>query len=192
MGLTFDMKMDERQVDRVRITVRLTPDGQATPIDGVAIELVSRQQESLSPRRLLPVSGVLDAPLGMCVELRCSGPLPPGAMAVGTAWHGEEQWRAMCSADPWTDLEAHVRGKRCLAGSLADLRRLASLRTPEIHKFLHKFPWLARSPCRPPGELPDMLDIPTDEEDPLVQEMCSELGIDAENAEWLKELMSED
>jgi hypothetical protein len=189
MSLSFELRLEERQPDRVWVSVLLVPRDGALPIDGVAVELFSRQRESLSPRLLLPIAGVLANPMTVKVELRAQTSIPPGAMVVGTAWWGPDTQRVVCPADPWTELEAHVRGKRCL-GPREERpgQDFMGLDPTETGRLAGVFPWLeARGtpPCMEGfGEPLDAFDV--------VDEISEELGLDAENAEWLRQLLKED
>jgi len=191
VSLTFELSLDERLPDRVVISVCLAPGDGSIQIEGVTVELLSPRQQSLGPRLLLPVSGQLVGPLVTKAELRAHAPLiPPGSVILGTAWTGDEQIEATCAADPWVGLEAHLRGYRVRppsdrGGTLDDLGE------EELGKLAQALPWLRAGGFGPP---PSPFLEPEDDEDlaESMDEFVDELGLEDEDAEWLRELMAED
>lgn len=190
MPVTFELHLEDRQPDRVIVSVRLAPRRSPMRVDGVAIELFSRKRESLSPRVMLPITGDLVGEIVVRAEIRAhQPPLPAGATIVGTAWWDTDQVRTLCPADPWTELEAHMRGRRCVASrAFADDGWLCTLEPEERRTLAARFPWIdhPRDPC--PGfeadEPLDALDV--------VDEISEELGLDEANTAWLRELLEED
>lgn len=183
MSLSLQLRLDERQDHRVFVSVMLEPDG-VIDIEGVALELHCRESHALSPRLLLPVSGKLSGPLMTQVELRSDIKIPQGAMVVGTVWAGDEQFSALVPTDPCTGMEGHVRG--CPRVSVTpDDRDLSSLTADEVALLRGAMPWIG---------VPEVRD--DDEDDPIANEemdqLCTELGLDGDCADWLKELMAED
>lgn len=189
MPVTFELHLEERLPDRVIVSVHLAPRRPGARVDGVALELFSRKRESLSPRVVLPITGDLIGEIVVRAEIRANdGPLPPGVTVIGTAWWDTDQVRAVCPADPWTELEAHMRGRRCVkTRGFADEDWLTSLEVPERRRLAALFPWIdhPRDPCQTYEHEPlDALDV--------VDEISEELGLDEANTAWLRELLDED
>ncbi len=180
----MDLHLDDRQPDRVRVTVRLEPDDAGHPVDGVALQLCSEGGECLGPRLLLPIQGRLAGPLVTRVELRSLSPIPENGRVVAVAWWGCEQVEVTCPSDRHTTLRDHVRGahRAPLAGRVG----LERLDDDERAAFYRLAPWAAepRVPRSPRLE-------PVDPE-PSAEEICEELGLEGEDAEWLKDLLEED
>lgn len=189
-GVTFELRLEERRSDRVYVSVVLAPGDEAVQIDGVAVQLFHRDGEAVSARLLLPISGVLMHPLVTTVELRGPEPLlPAGCRVVGTAWSAECHLETTCPADMWTELESHVRGKRVVVPlTRAELR---PLRPEERASLVTAFPWLGQPVVVPfDGVLePEPVDEPTEEE---LDALCAEYGLCGEDADFLKELLTED
>jgi hypothetical protein len=186
--LAFDIRLVERLPDRVVLAVRLAPHGGPVSIEGVAVELFNRARESLSPRLLLPIAGALQGELSVQVELRAKAAITTGAVIVGTAWSDKGQACAYCPADPSTELESHVRGRRCVGCECERANELEWLTGDERDRLIAAFPWIAppTSPC-----LKTRVDEPVDVTDE-VEMICHELGIDAENAAFLRSLLEDD
>jgi hypothetical protein len=190
--LSFELRLEERQPDRVILSVTLDPRDAPMTIDGLVVELFSRDEESLSPRMFLPIAGRLVAPLAIRVELRChqddhsSRQIPPGSRVIGTVWWDRDQIQATCPADPGTELEVHLRGRRCVAPP-DEAQCLRSLTHGERAQLACLFPWIAceapRAQEEPGGPL-DAFD--------LCDEITDTYGLCAEDAELLRELLEED
>lgn len=180
MNVVCEVQLDERTADRVIVVVGLAPTAGPAHVDGVAVELVARNGESLGPRQLLPIHGALTGPITTRVELRAPGgrELPLGCTVVTTAWAGVDQTVTECPADPWTEFPTHVFGKRPVplesgraprtfqAATRADRARLAK-----------KFPWMAVPPAPPAPPTPDAFD---------------DLGLDDDDAAFLRDLLDDD
>jgi hypothetical protein len=188
--LEFDLRLDERHADRVVVWARLAACSGPARVDGVALELSSREGESLSPRVLLPIAGDLGAEIVVRVELRGRDVLPPGARVHGTAWWADGEQSASCPADPQFDLEAHVRGARCIPPAAAI--EIASLGHEERCCLARRFPWIeAARPCRPPAAN-EPLDVTDESANPRAQGTdVDALGLDPESAEILREILDE-
>ena len=181
MSVSLELRLDERHSDRVLVTVLVNPDAPEARVDGVAIELVSLNKEPIGPRMLLPIAGVLAGPVCTRVELRAPGSIPIGATLRGHVWWGEDQVFTTLPADPYTELEAHVRGK----GGLRPCRsaeKFRALATHEMDRLRSAFAWLAgrRTPIRSPE--PEL---------ELTEEVTEELGLTDEDAAFLRELLNE-
>lgn len=178
MKIDLQLSLTAREPDRAHVLLCLDPAEEACELDGVAVELFSRRDERLSPRLMLPIQGVLSHPIEVRAELRAQQPFGLGGYVLATAWHGKEQRTACCPADMWTAFERHVQGRRPvpLPGPLPGLTRLEDA---ELRALSRTFTWLP-TPLEPE---------PVDD---LVDDIAEDLGLEAEDAEWLRELMSDD
>jgi hypothetical protein len=189
VSLSFELRLEERLEDRVIVSVLLSPCGGPASVDGVAVELFSRDHESLSPRMLLPISGALYGPIAVKVELRSGRPIPAGAVVAGTAWWPTDSQCATVPADPYTELEAHMRGKRAVSCRMTE-EELVSLDRRERGRLAVLFPWIDRKPlCAKRAAA--AIDEPLDVQD-AVDDISEELGLDEENTRWLRELLQEE
>lgn len=185
MAVAFELRVEDRLADRVIVSVQVKPSGEAVAVEGIAVELFSRTDESLSSRVLLPVSGLLNAAVGVRVEVRASAPIPHGATVVGTAWWEGGMATVRCPTDPGTELEAHMRGRRTALLCGRD-EFLESMSDREWQTLACAFPWLSRVAAH-------RIDRPIDANtQSLADEVTDELDLDPESAEWLRELLKED
>ena len=188
--LTFELRLEERRSDRVYVAVVLAPPtDRPVPIEGVAVQLFQRSGEAGSSRLLLPIAGTLTQPMISTVELRAhGGHLPNGSRVVGTVWNAQLQSEATCPADMWTELESHVRGTRIVHPRSAEVE-MRALRTVERARLASTFPWLGRPVVVP-------FDGVLEPEEPQIEEeldaLCAEYGLCGEEADFLKELLTED
>ena len=184
MSVSLDLHLEDRQADRVWVSVRVAPDGEPRRVDGVALQLCARDGEALGPRLLLPICGCLESPIVTRVELKAAA-IPRDGQVVAIAWWGQEQIEARCPADVGTGLEGHMRGHRQLP--LATRIDVAPLAPDERAVFVRRMPWVAAPmiPFDPRG-------IEPLESEPTSDQICEELGLDGEDAEWLKDLLDED
>lgn len=194
MGLDLDVELslEEHLDDSIIVSVFLSPTGGATAVDGVALRLRDRHGEGLGPRVLLPISGTLARVMRTTVALETENgePVPDGASVQVVAWHGHEQREAVMPTDPMTALEVHVRGTT--AWVLHDGDRLLEPLLPEERAvWAEHYPWIdeARLPPRAAAELGVVDHEPTQEDE--VDAFAEEMGLDAESAEWLKDLLDE-
>lgn len=185
--VTFELRLEERRADRVFVSVLLSPADPVASLDGVSVQLFQRDGEPVSPRLLLPISGVLSQPMITTVELRAEGGvLPGGSRVVGHAWNAHASVEATCPADMWTELGSHVRGTRNVAASpCGDLRLLDP---HERARLTCIFPWMTRTA---PVQTPTVLE-PEDTEEEEIDAFCAEYGLDDEDAEFLKELLADE
>jgi len=197
LGLDVELRLEERGVDRVIVSVLLAPpDQQTTRVDGVALQLHHPDGERLGARMLLPIAGEVASPMLSTVELRAlDGEIPQGSRVTGTAWRGTEQVEVAIPTDPGTAFEAHVRGlERIGLQPLASRPRayLEVLLPDERAVVSALFPWVDEPMVPKPavGEL-EVVDHEPDN-DELVDEFADEIGLDPESAEWLKDLLDED
>ncbi len=177
MDVVMDVRLVSREPDRVGVVVHLTPKHATVTLDGVAVELLSRQGESIGPRMMLPIAGRLAGPLQTAVELRTSvGELYLGGTVTVTAWEGNQQLTASCPADMWTAFERHVKGSEPVLPAESN-ESLESLEPEELRALWAAFTWLKEPEPAPEPELDDLVE---------------ELGLDDEDAAWLRDLMNED
>lgn len=185
--VTFELRLEERRADRVFVSVLLAPADPGASLDGVSVQLFQRDGEAVSPRLLLPISGVLAQPMITTVELRAEGGvLPGGSRVVGTAWNAVASVEASCPTDMWTELGSHVRGTRTVAAAPCGELRLLDLQ--ERARLACIFPWMTRTA---PLRTDDVLE-PEDTQEEEVDAFCAEYGLGEEEAEFLKELLAED
>lgn len=179
MPFDFQLCLDEREDARVFATVILVPDCSLT-LDGVAVQLFDADGESLSSKLLLPVSGELVGPVSSRVELRSSsGAIPAGSQVIATAWWPGGHLQASRCTDPGTTLQAHALAEMAIAQT--DEEVLLDVLPEEREKMLALFPWMVR-PSSPKAL----------EHEQSVEDLGEDMGLDDEDAEWLKDLMNED
>lgn len=191
LSLDFDLRLEDRKADRVLVSVLLAPHS-SVRIDGVSLQLFSREGEAISARMVLPIAGDLSQPMLSTMEL-CAivDDIPQGSRVVGNAWAGTEQREATLPTDPSTEFERHVRALCRIGGAEADDDRLLEPLIPEERAILCRdYPWVdePRIP-RAIGEL-EVVDNETDEE--AIDHLCDDLGLDQDSADWLKDLLSEE
>lgn len=189
LPLTLDLRLEERESDRVRVSVCLSPDGGPQNVDGVALQLCTREGVCLGPRLLIPIGGQVVGPLTTSAELRSRTAIPDDSQVVAVAWWGSEEVEVTCPSDRGTCLEFHMRGrKRVPLPDHAVLRRLTKGERATLTALM---PWVAE-----PLVLPDPTEIEPVDTDETAEEMadeiCAELGLDEDNARWLKELLTEE
>jgi len=192
LGLDLELRLEEREPHRVFVSVLLAPrDGAEARVDGVALQLQAPDGEAVGPRMLLPIAGAVRSLILSTIELRTLGDeLPQGSRVVGTAWREAEQVEVTIPTDPGTAFEAHVRGHQRAASR--DVRRyLEPLLADERAVFSALYPWIDEPmvPPEPAGEL-EVVDHEPDS-DEIVDDLAEEIGLDAESAEWLKDLLDE-
>lgn len=140
--MRFHLDLEDRQRDRVFVTVRLDPDGDQAHVEGVAIELHTRDGDAISARLMLPISGTLPNPLSLRTEIRARGDIPRGARVNGVVWWSGGQLETTCPTDPGTCLERFARGggRRLPPLDLHDLPR--ALGAAEHTALVRAFPWM--------------------------------------------------
>lgn len=185
--VTFELRLEERCNDRVYAAVLLAPTGSAVAIEGVSVQIFHRNGDAAGPRLLLPIAGTLTQPIVTSLELRAhDGVLPSGSVVIGNVWSADGHLQATCPTDMWTELETHVRGTRVVrveaGGELRPLRPVERVRLAAV------FPWLAK-----PAVVPfDGVLEPEEAEDEDLDSLCEEYGLCGDDAEFLKELLTED
>lgn len=188
--LTFELRLEERCPDRVVVSVLLAPATVAPRIDGVALQMFTRTGEPLGVRMLLPISGELRQPMLSTVELKApDGDVPTGARVVGTAWAGADQREASIPTDPFTELEVHMRARRRL-GALGGTNTLEPLTSGERAVIAKDFPWVEEP--RVPVAAAELSVVESEDTTEPIDDLVEHLGLDEDNAEWLKELLKED
>jgi len=183
--------MEERASNRIVVSVLLAPIGPDVRLDGVSLQLQGRQGEALSARMVLPIAGALTQPMLSTLELRPTiEELPAGARVVGTVWQGNDQREASLPTDPSTAFERHVRARcRVQPEDPEDAPELVMLPAAQRARLTAIYPWISEPRVsRSSGELA----VVENEDDIGVDEVMDELGIDAESAEWLKDLLAEE
>ena len=184
----FELRLEDRQSDRVIVSVVLRPDDVPVDVEGVAVELYNRCCECVAPRVLLPVSGRLAHPIQIRVEVRATSAIPAGSTVVGTMWSKNDTLRATCPADLSTELGVHTLGQRCLR--LGDgVPELRSVTEDERLRLAERFPWLTR--CERAAQIETEPDEPIDTSD-VVDDVTDELGLCDEDAAFLRDLLEED
>ena len=178
MSVRLQLCLEERLTDRVVVAVFLEPESSEHALDGVAVELLDRRRESLSPRVLLPISGHLTQAITVRVELRSVSALPVGALVEASAWWAGDQVRVWCPTEASTQLEAHVRGRHSIPFPKVE-GEFSSLGRAEAIALADRFPWTASAGGREPmAEVAD--------------EISAELGLEGEDANWLRDLLHDD
>lgn len=197
LNLHFELRLEERQPERVYVSVVLAPaePGVAT-VEGVTVQLHNRAGEPLGTQLLLPIHGDLGQPMVSTVEIRSRDPIPPGAKVMGTAWKGNEQVEATCPCDPGTELQVHMRGDRVVAMA-PDEDVLLELSCDERIRMARAFPWIDLAPCR--SALPKPTVMESEPVEPQVSTdadfdtdgVAAEFDLSDEDAAFLKDLMGE-
>ena len=186
LELAFELRMEERGKDRVVASVLLAPQGSSVRIDGVALQLFTREGEALGSRMLLPISGSLSHPMLSTVELKAED-IPSGSRVVGTAWCGTDQIDTQLPTDPFTELEMHMRARRRITTDSAELD-LDRLEPEERATIARDFPWIDEP--RLPVATAELTVVENEPDEPL-DTFVDTLGLDEESSEWLKDLLEE-
>ena len=191
VGLSFDLRLEQREPDRIVVSVLLNPSGSTRAlIEGVSLQIVGSRGEVVSARTVLPIAGELKHSMVSTLELRpLDDGIPPGCRVIGVAWSKEDQLEASIPTDPYTELQAHMRA---LHRVLPDEdTQVMALTAEERATFARVHPWV-NEPRLP--QQAAMLTIvenePTDEE--ALDSLLDELGVDEDSAAWLKELIGEE
>jgi hypothetical protein len=185
----FRLHLDDREPDRVHVTVCLTPDADAACVQGVAIELRGRNGEALSARLMLPISGELAGPLALRTEVRARAELPLGARVHGMLWSHGGILEASCPTDPGTTLEAYAYGSRIGLDDPVPARIPEDLTDHERSALYAAYPWMARyrSPVRDDAE-GFIEEQPAD----LAEDIAETYGLSDEDKAFLEELLADD
>ena len=185
MPLTLSLQIEQRSPDRVFVQVELTQPEAPIHVNGAAVELRGGRGVLLSPRMILPIAGNLVGHLTTRIELRAQQTIPQGAKVYGIVFWDGGQTEASIPADPCTDLEAHVRGRRNLG--YGQTHEWQSLSEREEDNLAHYFPWAVT------------LDVADDDDeslaevhDPITDEVVSALGLDDDSADLLRSLLDDD
>ncbi|MCB9680678.1 MAG: hypothetical protein H6733_04330 [Alphaproteobacteria bacterium] len=187
MDIELELKLEDRQTDRVVVSFFLSPTDGPASIDGAALQLVDVGGEELCPQVLLPVTGRVTGPMALSVEVRGSGPLPDGARVVAIAWCGPAQAQVSIPAQPARRLRDHLRG--AVLGLPADDDVLLEPLTGEGRLRLERrFPWIAE----PLRHVEGLAVLEAVDDTPTAEELKADLGIDDDCAAWLHELLGEE
>ncbi len=190
LDLHFELRLEEREADRVFVSVVLAPTCGATGVDGVSLQMVDRTGEPMSARVVLPLAGEVAQPLLTTVEVRARGAIPAGSRVVGHAWRGQEQVEAACPADPGTQLEVHMRGRRIVPIPAPGLA-LRPLDGAERARLARVMPWIDE-PARRAPERPAVVDSAPSTPEDVAEEVAQQYDLDPEDAAFLKELLGEE
>ena len=182
MALTLHLVIEQRRPDRVFVLIELQQKGEPLNISGAAVELRSARGVLVSPRMILPIAGELAGPLATRVELRAQRAIPQGAKVYGVVFHDKNQTEATIPVDPCTELEAHVRGR----GNICRFaeKPLEPLTPADEYALQQAFPWAIQDDEE--EEYHDTLDA-----DDLSDEVAKSLGLDDEEAEFLREILTD-
>ncbi len=183
MALDVELVLEERGVDRVRVTLVVSPADGAVAVEGASLQLVGESGEVVCPRMLVPIRGELHSAMATTLELRGTGPLPQGCRVVAVAWCADGHVQVTCPADPFITPGEHVRGERVLDVPAEDAL-LTALEPGERAVLNRRLAWL-----RP--AVVDAAGVIEVDEGPTVEEIQEGLGLDAEHAAWLKDLLEE-
>jgi hypothetical protein len=182
----LELKLDGRGADRVTVSLQLSPlDEGPAALDGAALQLLAPDGEELCPRMLLPISGALTTTLTTTIELRSTRKLPMGCEVVATAWLGPDVVTERCPADPFTTLRDHVRGSRISLPDPDDVE-LDVAEPGELAALIARMPWIQQ-----PLRAPEPTAVIEMQEEPSVADLQEDFGLEAEEAEWLKDLLDE-
>lgn len=189
MGLHIDLHLDERHEERVAVTVYVSPTADTSRVEGLIVELRTGDGERLGPKLCLPVAGELTGPLSTHAVVHADRPIPKFSEVVATAWADKELTQLRVPAELSTALEAHVRGQVLSLRGTPQPEALTPLEAARLEEWM---PWISEPPRRQQTQLEPLLARAehADEVDP-VDEIAADLGLDEENAEWLKELLRE-
>ena len=194
MALFFEVTLEERRADRVVAIVRLESEGEPVALEGVAVELLDRGRDRLSSRVLLPIAGELAQSVAVRVELRAFDEIPVGAFIEATAWWEADQRRVVCPTDTSTELEAHVHGRGAIPLAGEDGEFL-SLTPAQWRRLAGRFPWLVSlhdAVASPGGVAPGATEGGEDALGETLEETLEGLGLEGDEAEWLKELLGDE
>ena len=187
--MKFALRLEERQPDRVFVTVCLSPEADAVDVQGVAVELRTRAGEPLGARLMLPVRGQLASPLALKTELRARDVLPHGSEIRGVAWWAGGQVETIIPTDPGTCMEAYCRGGGVRLDPIDPDDLPVDLHRTERAALERAFPWMRG--FRAPDERPESQIL---EEQPadLAADIASCYGLCDEDKAFLEELLADD
>lgn len=193
--MQLQIHLDERQSDRVFVTVCLSPQSECaqsecTTVQGVAVELRSRSGEPLSARLMLPVSGPLPGPLALRTELRARDDLPRGARVHGIVWWAKGQIEVTCPTDPGTTLEAYAYGSSIGLEPSDPSPQPRDLSNTERRRLYLAYPWMAR--YRAPSHTSDEDHILEEAPSDLASDIADTYDLSDEDRAILEELLAED
>lgn len=186
MPVGLELRLDERCVDRVRVTLLITPSDEGSALDGAALQLVSSSGEERCPRLLLPFAGRLSGPLCTTVELRATGALGEGCRVIARAWSAGGEVELVVPADPAISLRDHLRGSR-LGMPEADDILLEVPSEAALAALVGHLPWLTEAASEP--EVAGVLEAPPEE--PTAENLKAAFGLDDDCAKWLEGLLDE-
>ena len=194
MQLHFELRLEERQADRVFVSAVLAPhDSESAEVDGVSVQIFKRDGTALGKRLLLPISGSLHQPMITTVELRLLQPIPGAARVQGLAWHGTQQVTATCPCDPGTALGTHMRGRKLIAMDAPLPEELQNLDASQRSVFTRLYPWITEPmvPIEPRAVLDGDL-TPEEGARETAEQAAEQYDLDSEDAAFIEQLLGED
>ncbi len=188
--LLFELRLESRHPNGVVVGVQLGPQDAVVVLDGVSLQIVGPKGDAVSARTVLPIAGELRQELRFAFELRTEDEeVPVGCRVVGVAWGPSRQYETSIPTDPFTELQLHMQALRRV-GSWEGVE-LEPVSETERARVALLYPWIddPRVP-RVAGQL-EVVEHEPDEEEAF-EELVDDLGIDADAAEWLRDLMGEE
>ena len=184
MPIELHLHIEERRPDRLYALFEIDNQGEVVNITGAALELRDAQGQLLSPRMILPIAGMLTGPLATRSELRAQRNIPRGATLYGVVFCNGTHTETIIPADPCTDLEGHVRGRRVIRGHRQT--ELLSIPIDELRVLKEAFPWTVDDSTVSGEEGEE------GEEEDLTDEIIGHYDLDPEDADFLRALMTEE
>ena len=180
-----ELRLESRETKAVIVSVLLTPAEGGATLSGCELELQTAEAEPLGPRLVLPIAGELTAPMRSTVQLRASSEIPRGSRVFATAWDASEVLEFWIPADPRTALWTHLKAGNHPSFGTCDVQ-LADLTADEQAQLANHFQWIANL------RRPQVLDAYKTDLGDAFEGMVADLGLDAEAAEWLREIIGDD
>jgi hypothetical protein len=187
MAKPFDveLRLESRETRAVIVSVLLTPGEGGATLSGCELELQTSDAEPLGPRLVLPIAGVLTAPMRSTVQLRADSEIPRGSRVFATAWDPSDVLEFWIPADPRTALWTHLK-----AGNHPNFpssgAQLADLTADEQAQLANHFQWIANL------RRPQVLDAYQTDVADAFDGIVADLGLDAEAAQWLREIIDDE
>jgi hypothetical protein len=191
--VSLELHLEERLADRVTVAVTLAPTTDAPlALGGVAVTMFNRKGDSLSPRLLLPIAGVVHHRMVTSIELRAVTEIGVGSYLRASAWWEGGQLSVTCPTERWTELRCHMRGKSLTLPTEED--DIGPLSSRERRLVAAVYPWVNDRMLRVP-ERPFLESSEADEEASLDEEVhafCTANNLCDEDEAFLKELLESD
>ena len=191
MPVMFDLRLVLQHSDHVVVSAVLEPSQEGTLIDSVALQMVGSKGEAVSAKMVLPISGQLKQSMTFTLEMRpLDGDIPVGSRVVAVAWIDREPLQAWVPTHPYTQLHAHLSALQRLDPNEGE-RQLEPLSPEERERLAEEHPWVNEPRMPVAHGLLEVVEHEPDEDEAL-DDLVGDLGLDADSAEWLKDLMTED